>query len=71
MADALDMMTDAPAYGIGLMAVRRGIRFKPYSARPVDRHDLDVVETSIVADIVQRLIFGSEPLGAAIVGFQV
>lgn len=33
MADALDMLTDATAYGLGLMAVTRGMRFKQYSAR--------------------------------------
>jgi hypothetical protein len=33
MADALDMLTDATAYGLGLMAVTRGPRFKQYSAR--------------------------------------
>jgi Co/Zn/Cd efflux system component len=32
MADALDMLTDATAYGLGLMAVTRGTRFNQYSA---------------------------------------
>ena len=33
MADALDMLTDATADALGLMAVTRGRRFKQYSAR--------------------------------------
>jgi cation diffusion facilitator family transporter len=70
MADALDMLTDATAYGIGLMAVTRGIRFKQYSARWTSV-TLMLLSAGIVADIVRRLIFGSEPLGAAMVGFSV
>ena len=33
MADALDMLTNATACGLGLIAVTRGPRFKQYSAR--------------------------------------
>jgi Co/Zn/Cd efflux system component len=32
MADALDMLSDATAYGLGLMDVTRDMRFKQYSA---------------------------------------
>lgn len=68
MADALDMLTDATAYGLGLMAVTRGLRFKQYSARWTGA-TLMLLSVGIVADVVRRFLFGSEPLGAAMVGF--
>ncbi|MDR5855723.1 cation diffusion facilitator family transporter [Caballeronia sp. LZ062] len=68
MADALDMLTDATAYAIGLLAVTRGIRFKQYSARWTGA-TLMLLSVGIVVDVVRRFVFGSEPLGAAMVGF--
>ncbi|MFM0176691.1 cation diffusion facilitator family transporter [Paraburkholderia sediminicola] len=68
MADALDMLTDATAYGLGLMAVTRGLRFKQYSARWTGA-TLMLLSVGIVADVVRRFLFGSDPLGAAMVGF--
>lgn len=68
MADALDMLTDATAYGLGLMAVTRGVRFKQYSARWTGA-TLMVLSVGIVADVIRRFLFGSDPLGAAMVGF--
>jgi cation diffusion facilitator family transporter len=68
MADALDMLTDATAYGIGLMAVTRGMRFKRYSARWTGA-TLMLLSVGIVADVIRRFLFGSAPLGAAMVGF--
>ncbi|MFM0176627.1 cation diffusion facilitator family transporter [Paraburkholderia sediminicola] len=70
MADALDMLTDATAYGLGLMAVTRGLRFKQYSARWTGA-TLMLLSAGIVADVIRRLLFGSDPLGAAMVGFSV
>jgi len=68
MADALDMLTDATAYALGLMAVTRDIRFKQYSARWTGA-TLMLLSAGILADVVRRFLFGSEPLGAAMVGF--
>jgi Co/Zn/Cd efflux system component len=68
MADALDMLTDATAYALGLMAVTRGIRFKQYAARWTGA-TLMLLSAGILVDVVRRLRFGSEPLGAAMVGF--
>lgn len=68
MADALDMLTDATAYAIGLLAVTRGMRFKRYSARWTGA-TLMLLSVGIVADVIRRFVFGSEPLGAAMVGF--
>ncbi len=68
MADALDMLTDATAYALGLMAVTRGMRFKQYSARWTGA-TLMLLSAGIVADVIRRFWFGSDPLGAAMVGF--
>jgi Co/Zn/Cd efflux system component len=68
MADALDMLTDATAYALALMAVTRGIRFKQYSARWTGA-TLMLLSAGILADVGRRFLFGSEPLGAAMVGF--
>lgn len=68
MADALDMLTDATAYGLGLMAVTRGMRFKQYSARWTGA-TLMLLSAGIVADVIRRFLFGSDPLGAAMVEF--
>jgi Co/Zn/Cd efflux system component len=70
MVDALDMLTDATACGIGLMAVTRGLRFKQYSARWTSV-TLMLLSGGIVADIVRRFIFGSEPVSAGIVVFSI
>lgn len=70
MADALDMLTDATAYGLGLMAATRGMRFKLYSARWTGA-TLMLLSVGIVADVIRRFLFGSDPLGAAMVGFSV
>ncbi|MFL9888260.1 cation transporter [Paraburkholderia sediminicola] len=70
MADALDMLTDATAYGLGLMAVTRGLRFKQYSARWTGA-TLMLLSAGIVADVIRRFWFGSDPLGAAMVGFSI
>jgi Co/Zn/Cd efflux system component len=68
MADALDMLTDATAYALGLMAMTRGMRFKQYSARWTGV-TLMLLSAGIVADVIRRFWFGSDPLGAAMVGF--
>lgn len=68
MADALDMLTDATAYGLGLMAATKGMRFKLYSARWTGA-TLMLLSVGIVADVIRRFLFGSEPLGAGMTAF--
>ncbi|MFM0327899.1 cation transporter, partial [Caballeronia glebae] len=70
MADALDMLTDATAYGLGLMAATRGLRFKRYSARWTSA-TLMLLSVGIVADVIRRFLLGSDPLGVAMVGFSI
>jgi cation diffusion facilitator family transporter len=70
MADALDMLTDATAYGLGLMAVTRGTRFKQYSARWTGA-TLMLLSAGIIADVIRRFLFESDPLGVAMIGFSI
>ena len=70
MADALDMLTDATAYGLSLMAVTRGSRFKQYSARWTGV-TLLALSGGIAVDVIRRYLFGSEPLGGPMMAFSV
>src|SRR5579864_331900 len=56
------MLTDATAYGLRLIAVTRGLRFKQYSARWTGATHM-LLSVGIVADVIRRFLFGSEPLG--------
>ncbi|WP_408495604.1 cation transporter [Paraburkholderia sediminicola] len=52
------------------MAVTRGMRFKQYSARWTGA-TLMLLSAGIIADVIRRCLFGSDPLGAAMVGFSI
>jgi cation diffusion facilitator family transporter len=62
IADALDMLADASAYGIALMAIRRSDLFKARAAR-LSGTILLVLGLGVVLDAGRRLIFGSAPEG--------
>ncbi|QCX48248.1 cation diffusion facilitator family transporter [Ralstonia pseudosolanacearum] len=68
MADALDMLADASAYALALLAVRRGTAFKRNAAR-WSGSLLLVLGGGIVLDVVRRGLLGSEPLGLAMMAF--
>lgn len=68
MADALDMLADAAAYALSLLAVTRGAQFKRYSARWTSA-TLLFLSVGIFGDVVRRFAFGSEPLGGAMIAF--
>lgn len=68
MADALDMLADASAYAIALMAVRRGTEFKRNAARSSGSLLL-ILGIGIVLDALRRGLFGSEPQGAVMMVF--
>lgn len=70
MADALDMLTDGVAYAFALMAITRGPAFKRNTARWTGGV-LVVLGALIVVDVVRRGVFGSEPLGAAMMVYSV
>lgn len=68
MADALDMLADASAYALALLAASRGVLFKRYAAR-WSGSLLLILGIGIVLDVVRRGLFGSEPLGQAMMAF--
>ena len=68
MADALDMGTDAVAYALALMAITRSATFKRNTAR-WSGVVLIVLGAGIVVDVIRRSIYGSEPLGLAMMAY--
>ncbi len=63
IADALDMLSDATAYAIALVAVGRGARFKANAAM-VSGALLLILGIGVVVDVVRRFISGEPPEGA-------
>jgi Co/Zn/Cd efflux system component len=68
MADALDMGTDAVAYALALMAITRSFNFKRNAAR-LSGAVLVILGAGIVIDVIRRAIFGSEPIGLAMMAY--
>lgn len=66
-ADALDMLSDAGAYAIGLLAVGRSLRFKTNAARLIGIVLL-LLGVGVVAEVIRRAIYGAEPLSAWMIG---
>jgi cation diffusion facilitator family transporter len=62
LADAVDMLVDATAYVLALMAISRGPTFKKNAAR-WSGGILILLGAGIVAEVVRRWFFGSEPAG--------
>lgn len=62
LADALDMLVDATAYVLALMAISRGLTFKKNAAR-WSGGILILLGAGIVTEVVRRWFFGSEPVG--------
>lgn len=70
MADALDMGTDAVAYALALMAITRSVTFKRNTAR-WSGVVLIVLGAGIVIDVIRRAVYGSEPVGLAMMAYSV
>jgi cation diffusion facilitator family transporter len=68
MADALDMLADASAYALALLAVTRGAAFKRNAAR-WSGSLLLILGLGILIDVIRRGFTGSEPLGPAMMAF--
>ncbi len=68
MADALDMLADASAYGLGLLAVTRGAAFKRNSARWSGALLL-ILGLGIITEVVRRAYAGSEPQATIMMAF--
>lgn len=63
LADSLDMLTDAIAYWMALMAFSRGQGFKRLAARWCGVVLL-ILGTGIIIEAVHRYFVGSEPIGS-------
>jgi len=67
IADSLDMLADASAYGIALVAWQRSANFKA-SAATLSGTLLLILGAGVVAGVVWRLVVGSHPEGAWMMG---
>ena len=68
MADALDMLADASAYGLGLMAVTRGVNFRRTSTR-WSGSLLLILGVGILAEVGHRALAGSQPQPTVMMAF--
>jgi cation diffusion facilitator family transporter len=66
IADALDMLADASAYAVALLAVTRGARFKASAAR-WSGTVLMILGAAVIGDAVRRGFVGSAPEGAIMI----
>jgi len=70
LADALDMLADALAYWLALMAFSRGLAFKSLAAR-LSGGILVVLGAGILLEVWRRYFFGSEPVGSVMMAYSV
>ena len=67
IADALDMLADAMVYGVGLYAVGKSLLIKAHAARISGSLQV-LLGLLVLADILRRIIVGSEPVSALMMG---
>lgn len=67
LADALDMLSDAAAYAIGLVAIGRTARFKANAAW-ISGFGLLVLGVGLLVEVGRRAIFGAEPVSSWMIG---
>ena len=67
LADALDMLSDATAYAIGLVAIGRTARFKANAAW-LSGSILLVLGIGVLVEVGRRVLQGSEPLSGWMIG---
>jgi cation diffusion facilitator family transporter len=67
LADALDMLSDATAYAIGLVAIGRSFRFKANAAY-ASGVVLLLLGLGVLVEVARRAVTGSEPEGNWMVG---
>lgn len=70
IADSLDMLADASAYALALLAVTRGLDFKRNAAR-WSGWLLLILGAGIILDVTRRTLLGSEPQGDIMMLFSV
>ncbi len=66
IADSLDMLADASAYALGLLAVGRGMRFKTTTAA-LSGTILLILGVGVLFDVGRRALLGSSPMSTVIV----
>lgn len=67
LADALDMLSDATAYAIGLVAIGRTIRFK-VNAALLSGGVLLILGVGVLVEVGRRVVVGAEPLSGWMIG---
>jgi len=67
LADALDMLSDATAYAIALIAIGRSALFKVRAAK-LSGGILLVLGVGVLIEVGRRLIYGAEPLSEWMIG---
>jgi cation diffusion facilitator family transporter len=67
MADALDMLSDAGAYAIALMAIGRSGLFKAKAAT-LNGWIILALGVGVLAEVVRRFIYGSQPESVWMIG---
>jgi len=67
LADALDMLSDATAYAIALLAIGRSPLFK-IRAATLSGVILLVLGVGVLVEVGRRIIYGAEPLSAWMIG---
>jgi cation diffusion facilitator family transporter len=67
LADALDMLADATAYTIALLAIGRSVLFK-VKAATLSGSVLLVLGVGVLFEVGRRLIYGAEPISEWMIG---
>ena len=67
LADALDMLSDATAYAIGLVAIGRTARFKANAAL-LSGSVLLLLGLGVLVEVRRRLLHGAEPASGWMIG---
>jgi Co/Zn/Cd efflux system component len=67
LADALDMLSDATAYAIALMAIGRSALYKIRAAK-LSGSILLVLGVGVLVEVGRRMVYGAEPLSEWMIG---
>ena len=67
LADALDLLSDATAYAIALVAIGRSALFKVRAAK-LSGGILLLLGVGVLVEVGRRLIYGAEPLSEWMIG---
>lgn len=67
IGDSLDMFADAAVYGLALYAVRFGVKMQLCAARVAGVLQL-ILALGVLAEVVRRFVFGSDPQSAMMMG---